>query len=248
MLTEERQAYILELVKEKGAITVNELTTLLGASESTIRRDLNSLDEIGKLKKVHGGATLIEQGFISNEDSVSVKEQLCIEEKKAIASYAATMIHEDDFVFIDAGTSTEWLIEYIVPTKATFVTNGIVHAQKMLAKNLRTYVIGGLVKATTHAIIGAEAVNNMKKFNFTKSFIGTNGVHPIYGFTTLDIEEAMVKMEAINRSHTSIILADHTKFDKYSAVTFADIEKACVITDKLLNEQYREATIIKEVR
>lgn len=247
MLTEERYAAIMEILRNKNAVTVIELTEMVGASESTIRRDLNALDAMGKLNKVHGGATAIEREFITSEDSVIVKEQLNVEEKKAIARYAVTMIQDDDFIFIDAGTTTRWLIEFIETSKATFVTNGIPQAQLLMRKGLKTYMIGGLAKPVTEAIVGADAVNNMKKYNFSKCFLGTNGIHLDYGFTTIDVEEAMVKMEALNRSYASIILADNSKFGKVTAVTFAGIEKACIITDKARNDKYRDATIIKEV-
>lgn len=247
MLTEERFAAILGALKDKNAITVTELTELVGVSESTIRRDLNALDKQGKLNKVHGGATAIEQEFITREASVSVKKQMNVEEKKAIARYAATMISDEDFVFVDAGTTTQWLIEFIEDSKATFVTNGIPQAQLLMNKKLRTYMIGGLAKPVTEAIVGADAVNNMKKYNFSKCFLGTNGIHLDYGFTTIDVEEAMVKMEALSRSYTGIVLADSSKFGKVTAVTFAGIEKACIITDKIRNDKYKDATIIKEV-
>ncbi len=247
MLTEERYAAILEILRNKNAVTVIELTEMVGASESTIRRDLNALDAMGKLNKVHGGATAIEREFILNEDSVSVKEQLNVEEKKAIARYAVTMIQDDDFIFIDAGTTTRWLIEYIEASNAAFVTNGIPQAKLLMKKGLKTYMIGGMAKPVTEAIVGADAVNHMKKYNFSKCFLGTNGIHLDYGFTTMDVEEAMVKTEALNHSYAGIILADSSKFGKVTAVTFAGIEKACIITDKVRNDKYRDATIIKEV-
>lgn len=247
MLTEERYAAIMDALKNKRSMTVAEFSAITGASESTVRRDLIALDEMGKVKRFHGGAKAVEHEYIANEASVSAKAQMHVEEKRSIAQYAATMINDDDFIFIDAGTSTELMIDYIGETNATFVTNGIAHAKLLLKKNLRTYMIGGLVKPVTEAIIGAEAVNSMKKFNFTKCFLGTNGIHTDYGFTTVDVEEAMVKMEAVNRSYASIVLADSSKFDKVTAVTFASIEKACIITDRLANDKYADATIIKEV-
>ena len=200
MMTEDRYTTILDALKEKKSMTVAEFTEITGASESTIRRDLIALDDMGKIKRFHGGAKAIEHEYITNEAPVSAKAQLNVEEKSAIAKYAATMINDEDFIFIDAGTSTELMIDYIGETNATFVTNGIAHAKRLLKKNLRTYMIGGLVKPITEAIIGAEAVNSMKKFNFTKCFLGTNGIHMDYGFTTVDVEEAMVKMEAVNSS------------------------------------------------
>lgn len=247
MLTQERQTAILNAVEDKGAITVTELVELTGTSESTIRRDLTALDKLGKIQKVHGGATAIEHEFITGEYDVHTKSQLCIQEKNAIARYAATTIQDNDFVYIDAGTSTEKLIDYITSNKAIYVTNGIVHAKKLINRGFKTYVIGGLLKPITEAIIGAYGISNMKKYNFTKAFLGTNGIHVDYGYTTMDVEEAMMKMEAVNRSYVSYILADHTKFDKVTAVSFAPIGKACIITDRTVKKKYKEATFIKEV-
>jgi DeoR family fructose operon transcriptional repressor len=247
MLTEERYAIILDVLKGKGTVTVTELTEQIGASESTIRRDLNSLDSMGRLNKVHGGATALQREFITDEVSVNENRQQNVEEKKAIARYAASMIRDDDFIYIDAGSSTGWLIEYLEPTKATFVTNGIAHVKRLMSKNLRAYLIGGLAKPATESIVGADAVNNMKKYNFTKCFLGTGGIHTDYGFTTVDVEDALVKMEAVDRSYTSIVLADHTKFDKVTAVTFAGIKKSSIITDRLMNDRYADVALVTEV-
>ncbi|SHO50596.1 DeoR family transcriptional regulator [Anaerocolumna xylanovorans] len=92
MLTLERYSSILDILQKKSIVTVSELTDLLGASESTIRRDLISLDEMGKLRKVHGGATLLEQEYITSEADVPTKTLLNVEEKMAIARYAAGTI------------------------------------------------------------------------------------------------------------------------------------------------------------
>lgn len=246
-MMQERWSSILNIVESRGAVTVLELADLLKISESTIRRDLTALDRLGKLQKVHGGATALGREFVSDEYDVHTKSQICVEEKNAIARYAATLIQDEDFVFIDAGTSTEMLINYISSSKAAFVTNGILHAKKLVACGLKTYVIGGVIKPVTEAVVGADAVTNMKKYNFTKAFLGTNGIHVEFGYTTVDVEEAMMKIEAVNRSRTSFILADHTKFDKITAVTFAPIEKAQIITDSQVNKKYKDVTYIKEV-
>jgi DeoR family fructose operon transcriptional repressor len=111
MLTEERYSAILEALKNKNSMTVAEFAKMTGASESTIRRDLITLDEGGKVKRFHGGARAIEHEYITNEESVSAKAQMNVEEKRLIAQYAAGMINDDDFIFIDAGTSTAIMID-----------------------------------------------------------------------------------------------------------------------------------------
>ena len=247
MLSEERHSAILELLENKKAVTVSELTQILSTSESTIRRDLNTLDHLGKLNKVHGGATAIDKTYDVSEDDVATKELQCIEEKKAIGKYAASLIYDNDFVYIDAGTTTSCMIDYIEDSKATFVTNGIAHAKKLLSKGLKTYVIGGRLKQSTEAVVGAEGICNMQRFNFTKSFLGANGISLSAGVTTPDRNEASVKTAVINNSKTAYVLADHSKFDQISSVTFAQLIRVKIITDKIDDERYLSVANIKEV-
>ena len=166
MLTQERYQSILSTVNERGAVTVSELAELLGISESTVRRDLTALDELGKLKKVFGGATSITKSEGIYEDTVSMREGIMAEEKTEIARYSAKLINNSDFVFIDSGTTTSRLIDFIENTHATYVTNGIVHARKLVQRGLNAYLIGGKVKAATEAVVGAEGIANLKSFNF----------------------------------------------------------------------------------
>lgn len=247
MLTEERYREILKCVNENTTVTVSQLVKALGASESTIRRDLNSLDEMGKLVKIHGGATALEHGFSFEEHPVEVKEKQHAAEKEAIAKYAASTLRKDDFVFIDAGTTTEKMIDYITQPGVTFVTNGFTHARKLARRGFRVFLTGGQIKASTEAVIGADAVQALAKYNFTKCYLGTNGISPASGFTTPDTDEASVKTAAAQHSYITYVLADHSKFDKISSVTFAPLNNACIITDTSVNDKYREQCVIKEV-
>ena len=115
MLAEERFAAIQELLHKKRAATVTELAQALDASESTIRRDLILLAGQGKLNKVHGGAVAREEAFDSGEAAMSAKEQLNVAEKQAIARYAAKQIQPDDVVFLDAGSTTLMMLDFLQP-------------------------------------------------------------------------------------------------------------------------------------
>lgn len=247
MLTQERHQEILKLLNEKSTVTVSELTELLNTSESTIRRDLNLLDEQGKIHKVFGGATSIKQTLVEDINTMSLKAKLNVEEKAAIGKYAAGLINDSDCVYIDAGTTTSSLIDFIDNRKATYVTNGIVHAKKLVQKGLKAYVIGGQLKISTEALIGAEGLNSLKKYNFTKCFLGTNGIDKQSGLTTIDVEEALVKSEAINRSFMTFILADRSKFNQVFPVTFGELKQVCIVTDKLTDKEYLSHTVVKEV-
>lgn len=247
MLAEERYRKILECLHEYKTVTVIQLVDALNVSESTIRRDLNSLASMKKIIKVHGGATVFNDNFNFNEHPVEAKEKMFTDEKSAIAKYAASTIRKNDFVFIDAGTTTDKMIDFITEPTATFVTNGFSHAKKLARKNLKVYIIGGQIKASTEAVIGTECVEALKKFNFTKCYMGTNGISLTAGFTTPDTDEAAVKKTAILHSYVAYILADHSKFNQISSVTFASAESACIITDYLPDKKFKEKCIIKEV-
>ena len=248
MLTEERHLVILEQVKQNKSVTLTELCDLLGTSESTVRRDLTTLDGRGLLKKVHGGAVSIEdRSFDIVERDVESKSKLFTEEKIAIAQYAASLIEDGDFCFIDAGTTTERLIDFLPKKDVSFVTNGFVHAKKLALKGFKTYIPAGEIKKTTEAIIGAECVCSLQNYNFTKCFMGANGISLTAGISTPDRNEALVKETAINRSRIAYVLAAHSKFDQIASVTFAQTECVQIITDKLTGKKYTAKSNIKEV-
>lgn len=247
MLTEERYQRILQILNDRNAVTVAELSQQLNISESTIRRDLNALAEMGKLNKVFGGATALTQSSGIFETDVANRANTMSEEKTAIARYAATLIHDDDFVFIDAGTTTLRLVDFITNNKATYVSNGIIHGQKLVQKGLETYIIGGKIKPLTEAVVGAVGIKSVEGLNFTKAFMGTNGIELQAGFTTPDIDEARLKEAAVRNSYMTFVLADHSKFRKVCAVTFAPLKIGCIITDACPDNTYNEKTIIKEV-
>ena len=247
MLTQERHNKILELLTKQDTVTVGELSQGLETSESTIRRDLITLDKMGKVKKVHGGAAAIHRVSTVFEEDVTTKSALNVTEKEAIGRVAAGLVTNDDFVFIDAGTTTAAMIDFIYDNvRATFVTNGIVHAKKLIQKGLKAYIIGGQIKLTTEAVVGTEAINNLRKYNFTKTFIGTNGISVKGGYSTPDVEEAAVKSEVLKRGRNNFILGDHTKFDKEYAVTFGILKDACIVTDELEDNEFREYAVVKE--
>ena len=175
MLTEERFAKILSILERMGSVTVQQLMTELDASESTVRRDLNTLDANGQLVKVHGGAILKNTVYSTIDDEVVHRKEQNREAKDKIARYAAGLITAEDFVYIDAGTTTERMIDYIANRQAVCVTNAIGHAKKLAEHGCKVYILGGEFKAVTEAIVGEEAVFTLDKYNFTKGFWGANG-------------------------------------------------------------------------
>ena len=132
----------------------------------------------------------------TKEDDVVTKASAHVREKDAIARYAAGLIRDDDAVFVDAGTTTERMTEYIANKNAVCRRDGI----------------------------------DLEK-----------------GFTTPDMDEALIKEEMVNRSNDVYILADSSKFEQVFAVTFTKLKGKCIITDRLDNDLYRKHAIVKEV-
>jgi DeoR family transcriptional regulator, fructose operon transcriptional repressor len=232
MLSEERQKIILEMLESKGSVEGTELMAALDASESTIRRDLNAMDEAGLLTKVHGGAIAkTKQSYITLDRDLEQKRVLHTEEKKKIAAYAASLITDDDFVYMDAGTTTELMIDFIEAKNATFVTNAINNARLLSQRGCKTFLLGGEFKSVTEAIVGEEAIANIEKYNFTKGFFGVNGITKKNGYTTPEIKEAMIKKKAMLSSKDAYVLADSSKFGEISPVCFNAIQAAEIITE-----------------
>lgn len=249
MLTEERYAIIRDIVNEKKSVELAELCELLNASESTVRRDLNFLNEQGMLVKVRGGAMAVspDDSFTAAEPDVVEKSKLFTAEKEAIARYAASLIEDGDFVYIDAGTTTEKMIEFIPPKSVKFVTNAFIIAKKLVQKGFKVTILAGEVKASTEAVIASDAVMSLMHYNFTKCFMGVNGISVKSGLSTPDKDEASVKAMAISRSREVYILADHSKFGKVTSVNFSEINRGKIITDKVPDKKYLSSASVKEV-
>lgn len=234
MLTKQRQELILKLLEEKGSITVTEIKDMLDTSVSTVRRDITALDREGKLVKVFGGAVSTGQKVVSHEYTVAQKSELNREEKDRIARYAAGLIESEDFVFLDAGTTTAYLLDYLGETKATFVTNAVAHAQRLARMGKKVTLIGGQLKASTEAVVGNQAMHMLMDYHFTKGFFGTNGISRKAGCTTPDSNEAMIKRTAIGQCRNAFVLCDSSKFDSVSSITFASFQDVEYITDRRL--------------
>lgn len=246
MLQEERFMEIIKLVENKKSVTVQELMDLLKTSESTIRRDLGVLHNQGRLVKVHGGAVIC-NNFLSKDIDVEEKSSLYKDDKEDIAKYAASLIDEKDFVFIDAGTTTDLMIDYITTRETVFVTNAISHAKKLARRGLTVYMLGGELKGITEAVVGEDTVRALEKYNFTKGFFGTNGISVEKGYTTPDVKEAAVKHQAMIQTKDKYILADKSKFNSISPVRFGNFDEAIIITKDLENNEYKKHKNIKEV-
>ncbi|MEC1179706.1 DeoR/GlpR family DNA-binding transcription regulator [Metasolibacillus meyeri] len=249
MLTVERQRLIREVLKQQDIVTMQELIDITNASESTIRRDLIQLERAKVLKRIHGGASRL-QGKLF-EPSVSEKSSKNLHKKKALASFAAGLVEDGDCIYLDAGTTVYEMIPYLREKQVAVVTNSAYHLDLLIENNIKTYLIGGAIKHQTRAMIGQGAIISLKQYRFDKCFIGANGVHLEYGYTTPDPEEAMIKMTAIRLAQEAYVLVDDSKFNEVYFAKVADLQEATIITNGIkesLHKALQAQTNVKVVK
>ncbi|MGK0577092.1 DeoR/GlpR family DNA-binding transcription regulator [Macrococcus capreoli] len=231
VLTIKRHETILNLLDAHDVISLQLLMDVTASSESTIRRDLSTLEKEGKLIRVHGGAKKITEKH--RDIAFAIKSTTKVEEKNEMAKIAALQIKDHDCIYLDAGSSTLAMIPYLMQHHITVVTNGATHVPKLVDKGIEVYMIGGFIKTDTYASIGVQAIENLKQFRFDKAFMGANGIHETYGLTTPDIEEAYIKQIAVNCAQKSYFLLDDSKFEEYTFAKICDLEqdKTIIITN-----------------
>lgn len=215
-------------IVEDNYVALEDLMQLLDSSESTVRRDLGELEQEGRLHRVHGGAELFHslQEELSNQEKSVKNSQI----KQALAQKASRFVYDNDVIFIDAGTMTEFLLPFLQGKNVTVVTNSIHHATRLVDLSIKTIIIGGYVKQTTDASIGSVALEQIRQMNFDKAFLGMNGVDEAY-LTTPDMEEAVIKKAVIANAKVSYILVDGTKIGQVSFVKVAAIDQVTIITE-----------------
>ena len=130
--------------------------------------------------------------------------------------------------------------------QAAYVTNGIAHARMLVQKGCRTYLPGGQVRPITEAITGPETLAALQHYNFTKAFMGANGVSPAEGFTTSDPEEVSIKTAALQRARERWFLVDNTKFDMVYSAVIGDIGCGAILTNHCPDPRYAQLTFVKE--
>ncbi|MGG0285205.1 DeoR/GlpR family DNA-binding transcription regulator [Peribacillus butanolivorans] len=230
LLTTERHQFIISLLKKQGTIKLQELVDLLHASESTIRRDLVQLEEMKALKRVHGGAALLQRKGL--EPSTMEKQNKAIVEKQSIAKLGSSFVEKNDCIYLDAGTTISEMIPYLKDKNVTVLTNGLMHIPKLIELEIKTVLVGGTIKFSTNAVVGSTAVQFLNEYRFDKCFLGMNGIQQEMGFTTPDPEEALLKKIALRLSNESYVLADSSKLNEATFAKVADVSDAIILTDR----------------
>ncbi|WP_084963916.1 DeoR/GlpR family DNA-binding transcription regulator [Thermoactinospora rubra] len=236
MLSEKRRSRLLELVRRNGSIGVDELAELLGVSVSTVRRDLDEMDERGLLRRVHGGAVAIDQPE-PHENSITERAVRNLEEKTRIAARAVELIAPGSTILLTGGSTTAQLVPHLktVPD-ITVVTNSIAiaHAIGTTAEPVQVLVLGGLMRNVELSLLGHLTTQALADVHIDTAFFGAYGIDPDYGVLGAHLAEAETDRNMIAAARRLVVLADHSKFSQRSAVRIAPISRVdTVVTDRL---------------
>jgi DeoR family transcriptional regulator, fructose operon transcriptional repressor len=251
MLTQQRQKLIENRVNQHGLCRVSDLCAMTSTSESTIRRDLNQMEEKGLIKRIHGGAQSVTS--FAHDVSQHIRFTMNHADKIQIAQYAVEhYVHENDYIFIDAGTTAYEMVPFLANVvNVTVVTNGLETALGALSHNINTILLGGRIKEDTHAVVGQSAIKQLEKMNFAACFVGTNGIDHLGELTTPDPEEAAIKNLAWQHATATYILSDISKIGNQSFATFGNVKNAILITtvlDKMHLDLLPAKINVKEVK
>ena len=207
-----RQQTIIDLLKKSNTILyVDDLSTKLNVSSSTLRRDLKELAENDQLTLLHGGGV-------------------------KIAKKACEFIEDGDVIFIDPSSTTYQMIPFLANRNITVITNGILHINRLVSNHIPSIMIGGDIKVATNSCIGPIAESDLKSFHFNKCFLGSNGFSLKSGITNHDINECKIKKLAIEKASQSFFLLDSSKYGVVTMVHITDISTPTIITDSKIPE------------
>lgn len=237
LLKENRYKEIIKLVEDKGHLKVSEASQLLDVTEMTIRRDFDHLEKEDLIKRVHGGAQKKEKESYTELSHIE-KKTLNVNLKKQVAEKAASLVRENEIVFIGPGTTNELIYDYLTVKSAKIITNSIsIFSRFQHDERFELILIGGRLRERTGTFVGYLANTWIKDIKVKKSFIGTNGIISDR-VTTADEEELIIQQIILENSSEKYIVADSTKFgvDSFQVITtVGDITG--IITDRGLSEE-----------
>jgi DeoR/GlpR family transcriptional regulator of sugar metabolism len=221
MLTSQRKAHLLKVLKAKGQIIAKELSEELGLSEDTIRRDLRELSAEGLLQRVHGGALPASPAIAD----LAGRKQIAPEAKIAIGRAAAKMIQPGQVVIVDGGTTALQLAKHIPSElRATVVTHSPSIAVALADHDgIEVIMLGGKLYKHSMVAVGAAAIEAISRIRADLYFMGATGIHLEAGLSTGDLEEAHIKRALIASAAETHVLASLEKIGAASPYAIAPL-------------------------
>ena len=224
MLQAERQQRILTLIEQRGVVNAHELSKELGASLSTIRRDLFELESNRKLTRTHGGA--ISNAYsLSVEQSVNIKKDSFADEKKRNAQAPATFIKPGDTIILDSSTTVNAMTDYLSDiANLTVITNDLLNVNRLSqCGNISLMTVGGLLRKGSYTHIGYFCERMLEEIHADVAFLGVVAVNSKAGAMICAQEGTRQKRLMVEAAAESIIVCDHSKFAAKALVSFCSI-------------------------
>jgi DeoR family fructose operon transcriptional repressor len=237
-----RRMLILETLRKRGTISVEELSRMLDVSAITIRRDLDCLGEEGSLIRRHGGAAAVEYEALRDpEKRLSEKDVLNIEAKIRIASKAASLVAEGEILFMNSGSTTLCFLRALRDKSVRVITNNAAAIAAERAPGVELMILGGEYREQSQSLVGEFALNAIQAIYSDHTILGTNGISLEKGLTTSVYQECSVNQAMIDHTHGKVmVLADSSKMGKVANFVSSSLAKIqVVVTDEGCSEEYR---------
>jgi DeoR/GlpR family transcriptional regulator of sugar metabolism len=230
-----RRERIEQVVRERERVTVDALAELLGTSRETIRRDLTDLAERGRVRKIHGGATMSEPKVPDTDFEGSFQGRLLenADAKRAIARRAIQLFQPGDTLFVDTGTTTLWFAEELAAAAGlTVITNSAaIAALAARGASNATYLVGGEYKADGTENLGPLAVEQIGHFHAIHAVLAVGSIESV-GILDFDVREADVARAMIAQARSVTVLADASKFHRGGLIKVAGLDAvARIVTE-----------------
>ncbi|MFJ6845191.1 DeoR/GlpR family DNA-binding transcription regulator [Streptomyces griseoluteus] len=240
LLAEQRRALIVDEVRRRGGVRVNELTRQLGVSDMTVRRDLDALARQGVLEKVHGGAVPVVEAS-THEPGFEAKSGLEPTAKEEIARAAARLVAPGSAIALSGGTTTYTLARQLLEVPdLTVVTNSVrvadvFHtAQRTSGRRpgAATVVLTGGVRTPSDSLVGPVADRAIAALHFDLLFLGVHGISAEAGLSTPNLAEAETNRQLVRSARRVVVVADHTKWGTVGLSSFAALDDVdTLVTD-----------------
>jgi len=212
MFETERLQQIHSILSEKNAQSVQALANRLYVSPSTIRRDLNELERLGQIKRVHGGAVLITG--TRQELPLYLRERQNADAKELIAYKAISHIRSGQVLFLDASSTVQRIVPHLDGFRdLTIITNGLKTAQELIGSSHNVYCTGGLMLHNSSAYVGHFAERALREFNADLCFFSSRGLSADGRITDASAEETQLRKVMLAQSRQRIFLCDSSKFN-----------------------------------
>lgn len=228
LLKQNRKNIILSELDKNNFVKVTDLQKKLNVTEMTVRRDLKELESEGGVVRIHGGAKK-RRSMAYIDMQHDERNKINVEEKRIIAQKAASLLKEGDVIFISASTTNELLHQYITVPNIKVITNCLyIYYQYMTDPNFEVILIGGKYNMHLQSFLGAITLETLSKINFTKAFVGTNGISN-NDLSASNDEEGLLHKTILDNSMERYVLCDSSKFNSDSFFNFYTCDKLTAI-------------------